>query len=170
MIITFCIQIQSRKEPLTVTKPKNPRSISVGSLSPICPPPNLFKDTNGAARPTSKTQSNVEKITAMLVSQNLMGSRPINVPSNKVAPQSQQPSQQTTSSTSTTSSNRVTININQTNGNSSNHRQRDSSGPINGILKNGTSVSTSNGHSSHSSSSTVTTPNGEPRNISFGNM
>lgn len=149
--------------------------MSVGATSPICPPPNLFKDTNGAARPLPKPQSNVEKITAMLVSQNLMGSRPTTTNGHaNTTPQHVPSNQSTTSSlSSTSSSNRVTININQTtssNGSAS-HRQKDSSAPINGILKNGTSTSLStNGHHSSHSSSTVSTPNGEPRNISFGNM
>lgn len=140
--------------------------MSLGAMSPICPPPNLFKDTNGAARPPHKTQSNVEKITAMLVSQNLMGSRPTNGHANQPPPPILS-SHQPPPSSSSTSSNRVTININQTNGTAL-HRQKDTSGPINGILKNGTSVSASNGHSSHTS--TATTPTGETRNISFGNM
>lgn len=163
---------QTSKDSQIVFKP-NTRSISLGASSPIYPPPNLFKDINGVPPPKHhKPQTNVEKITAMLVSQNLMGSRPgptTNGHTNSTPtanPSHQQTAKSTTTST-TSSSNRVTININQTNGtsSSSSHRQKDTSGPINGILKNGNSVTSSSSHSS-----TVTTPNGEPRNISFGNM
>lgn len=87
------------------------------------PPPPPGYNSNGIlsnGKPSlHKTQSNVEKITAMLVSQNLMGSN------------SQPP----------TSENRVTINI--ANGNKTQLRKTEST-PINGILKNG--ISASNGH------------------------
>lgn len=88
---------------------------------PPPPPPgyNSNETTFSNGKPSlHKTQSNVEKITAMLVSQNLMGSN------------SQPPSE-----------NRVTINI--ANGNKTQLRKSEST-PINGILKNGTSAS--NGH------------------------
>lgn len=169
----YSFQHQTRKDDQNVPIKSTNRSISIGATSPIYPPPNLFKDPSN--RPLHKTQSNVEKITAMLVSQNLMGSRPTNGHVNST-PAPAPISHPTTATTTTTSisSNRVTININQINGAptspsaATNHRQKDNTAPINGILKNGTSVTSFNGHTSHSS--TVTTPNGEPRNISFGNM
>lgn len=87
-----------------------------------------------------KTQSNVEKITAMLVSQNLMGSNNVNG-----------------QSTMNNRSNCVT-NI----PNNKMHLRKTESSPINGILKNGGNNTTN--------STVNTNGTNEHKNISFGNM
>lgn len=88
----------------------------------------------------SKTQSNVEKITAMLVSQNLMGSN----------------NNTTNNDNNNHHQNRITINI----PNEKMKLKKSESSPINGILKNNNATTYINNGTSTQ----------EQRNIRFGNM
>lgn len=105
---------------------------------PPPPPPQPSIDPP----PPPKMQSKIEKITAMLVSQNLMGSNEVTA-DKPVTNESHH-------------NNRVTINYLNGEGNSSNNVRN---AMPNGILKNGLASTT-----------TAAIPSSEQKNISFGKM
>lgn len=148
------------------------RSVSLNANPSTQTALNGNQGVNAAAasgRPSLyKTQSNVEKITAMLVSQNLMGSRP------QLQPQQTTPIATNNSSSSVISQNgqaggtRVTINVNGCVGNNGQNNNGGGSPPINGILKNnGNGVGAM---AVSASASAASSPLSEQRNITFGNM
>lgn len=149
--------------------PQSTHNPPAGRMHSMPTPPLNGNQLFGNGRPLlHKTQSNVEKITAMLVSQNLMGSRPTPAPAaaysngntgNRTPPPPPPPPHQQSGVASnginaaSNGGTRVTINVGNT------------APTINGILKNGSS----NGSSSPLSTSASATSL-EQRNISFGNM